>query len=150
MDFVYYDDCVVEKLRAVARQLLKLLCGDAVVVDKTDTATRVLVCVPDELGENLLADFCLFRRAENLIIRLRLVKIGHPDLSGRAEVALCESEDFDGEHAVDRIFLLKGRPVIAEAEVSETAEGNLFEEVLAEREGRHHNHLFAGGGEEGL
>ena len=150
MDFVYHDDCVVEKLGAVAGQLLELLCGDAVVVDEADTATRVLVCVPDELGENLLANFRLFRRAENLIIRLGLVKIGHPYLGGRAQVALCESEDFNGEHAVDGIFLLEGRPVIAEAEVSEAAEGNLFEEVLAEREGRHHNDLFAGGGEEGL
>ena len=34
--------------------------------------------------------------------------------------------------------------------MSEAAEGDFFEEVLAEGEGCHDNHLFAGGGEEGL
>ena len=106
MDFVYNDNRVVEKPRAVAGQLLEFLRGDTVVVDEADAATRIRLGVPDELGDNLLADFRLLRCTEPLIIWSILLKVRHPDLLRSSDISLGESEDFNRKGAVNGILLL--------------------------------------------
>ena len=126
MNFIYHNHGIVKKLALgrVTGHRHQLLGTQSIVIDKLDSAIRILHRVPFQHCQNLFTDFraLVISKVPVIGFRLRLPEIRYPYLAYRFQIGSREIVDLIGEEGSRGILHIEGNPEVVQLEMPEPTE----------------------------